>query len=149
MTPARLKKWLITIGLVYLVFPRDLLPDYLGRGFGFVDDLLLIGFLRHFYVQRLRAFAANAAAGDAGADAGRDRRERPHHAQTTEPEAASDPYTTLGITPSATQKAIQSAYRARMSEYHPDKVAHLGEDLQKLAHRKVLEIQQAYQQLRR
>ncbi len=36
-----------------------------------------------------------------------------------------------------------------MNEYHPDKVAHLGEDLQKLAHRKSLEIQQTYQQLRR
>ena len=149
MTPAKLKKWLITIALVYLVFPRDLVPDYLGRGFGFVDDLLLIGLLRHFYVQRLRAFAAKAAADDAAANTGQDRRERPDPAKTTAPEAASDPYTTLGITPSASQKAIQSAYRARMSEYHPDKVAHLGEDLQKLAHRKVLEIQQAYQQLRR
>jgi DnaJ like chaperone protein len=149
VTPEKLKKWLIIIGLAYLVFPRDLLPDYLGRGFGFVDDLLLIGFLRHFYVQRLRAFAAKAAAGEAGANPRQDRRERPQHAQTTAPEAASDPYTTLGITPSATQKAIQSAYRARMSEYHPDKVAHLGEDLQKLAHRKVLEIQQAYQKLRK
>lgn len=35
-----------------------------------------------------------------------------------------------------------------MNEYHPDKVAHLGEDLQKLAHQKALEIQRAYQQLR-
>jgi DnaJ like chaperone protein len=34
-----------------------------------------------------------------------------------------------------------------MKEYHPDKVAHLGEELQELAHRKVLEIQKAYQQL--
>ena len=34
-------------------------------------------------------------------------------------------------------------------EYHPDKVAHLGEELQELAHRKALEIQQAYRQLRK
>ena len=149
MTPAKLKKWLITIALVYLVFPRDLVPDYLGRGFGFVDDLLLIGLLRHFYVQRLRAFAAKAAGDDAASDTRKDRREGSNPTKTTAPDAASDPYTTLGITPSASAKAIKSAYRARMSEYHPDKVAHLGEDLQKLAHRKVLEIQQAYQQLRR
>ncbi len=44
-------------------------------------------------------------------------------------------------------ETIQTAYKARMNEYHPDKVAHLGEDLQKLAHRKALEIQRAYQQL--
>jgi DnaJ-domain-containing protein 1 len=36
-----------------------------------------------------------------------------------------------------------------MHEYHPDKVAHLGKELQQLAHRKALEIQQAYQQLRK
>jgi DnaJ-domain-containing protein 1 len=34
-----------------------------------------------------------------------------------------------------------------MTEYHPDKVTHLGKELQELAHRKVLEIQRAYQQL--
>jgi DnaJ like chaperone protein len=36
-----------------------------------------------------------------------------------------------------------------MHEYHPDKVAHLGEELQKVAHRKAVEIQQAYEQLRK
>jgi len=30
-----------------------------------------------------------------------------------------------------------------MAEYHPDKVAHLGKELQELAHQKVLEIQRA------
>jgi oxygen-independent coproporphyrinogen-3 oxidase len=42
---------------------------------------------------------------------------------------------------------IQAAYRARMREYHSDKVAHLGEELRKLAHDKAIEIQQAYRQL--
>jgi DnaJ-domain-containing protein 1 len=36
-----------------------------------------------------------------------------------------------------------------MREYHPDKVAHLGEALQKVAHEKSQEIQQAYRALRR
>ena len=60
-----------------------------------------------------------------------------------------DPYAALGVPRSASQEAIQTAYRARMNEYHPDKVAHLGEELQQLAHRKALEIQRAYEQLRR
>ena len=145
MTPAKLKKWLIVIALAYLVFPRDLLPDYLGRGLGFIDDLLLIGFLRHFYLQRLRAFAASSAGGEAGPE----RRKGSQEGRPGAPGASHDPYATLGVAPSASQQAIRSAYRARMSEYHPDKVAHLGEDLQKLANRKVLEIQQAYEQLRR
>ena len=45
------------------------------------------------------------------------------------------------------KEEIDAAYKARMKEYHPDKVAHLGEELQELARRKVLEIQKAYQQL--
>ncbi len=48
---------------------------------------------------------------------------------------------------SATRDAIRAAYRERMKEYHPDKVAQLGEALQKLAHEKSQEIQRAYQQL--
>jgi DnaJ like chaperone protein len=145
VTPQRLKQWLIVIAVAYLVFPRDLIPDYLGRGLGFIDDLLLIGFLRHFYLRHLRDFAANAG----GSESAQGQQEDPRHAPAAAPEARLDPYTTLGISSSASPQAIRSAYRARMSEYHPDKVAHLGEDLQKLAHRKVLEIQQAYQQLRR
>lgn len=54
---------------------------------------------------------------------------------------------TKSIPPSATREAIRAAYKARMKEYHPDKVASLGEELQELAHRKSLEIQKAYEQL--
>ena len=55
----------------------------------------------------------------------------------------------LGVSRGASQEEIQKAYRARMQEYHPDKVAHLGEDLQKLALRRSQDIQRAYQRLRR
>lgn len=34
-----------------------------------------------------------------------------------------------------------------MQEYHPDKVSHLGEGLQELAHTKTQEIQRAYKEL--
>ena len=40
--PRNLKKWLIIIAVLYLVFPRDLIPDFFGRGLGLIDDLLLI-----------------------------------------------------------------------------------------------------------
>ena len=38
--PTKLKKWLIALGVAYLLFPRDLLPDYLGRGLGFAANQL-------------------------------------------------------------------------------------------------------------
>jgi hypothetical protein len=36
-----------------------------------------------------------------------------------------------------------------MSRYHPDHVAHLGDELQTVAHRKTLEIQRAYGEIGR
>lgn len=50
----------------------------------------------------------------------------------------------LGVAPDATHDQIVSAYRARMSEYHPDKVANLGADIRALAEQKAKEINAAY-----
>jgi uncharacterized membrane protein YkvA (DUF1232 family) len=145
MNPRNLKKWLIIIAVLYVVFPRDLIPDFLGRGLGFIDDLSLIALLTYFYRNRLRKYAARATE-ESGE---RDERERSSSAHAETPESSFDPYQILGIDSSASGEEIQAAYKARMHEYHPDKVAHLGEELQKVAHRKAVEIQQAYEQLRK
>jgi len=145
MDPAALKKWLILVAVLYLVFPRDLIPDFFGRGLGLLDDVLVVTLLIYFYRKHVRDYAARAR--DESEQPGR--RERSSRAQAAASEGASGPYEILGIAPSASGEEIQAAYRARMSEYHPDKVAHLGEELQELAHRKALEIQQAYRELRR
>ena len=145
MEPRNLKKWLILIAVLYLVFPRDLIPDFLGRGLGLIDDVSLIALLTYFYRNRLRKYTAYASQESGGPD----ERQRSSRAQAEKSENPFDPYQILGIDSSASGKAIQSAYKARMHEYHPDKVAHLGEELQKVAHRKAVEIQQAYEQLRK
>jgi DnaJ like chaperone protein len=143
--PQKLKKWLIVLAIAYLLFPRDLIPDFFGRGLGLIDDALLIAFLTWFYRKRLREFAARAT----GASSGPGPQQRTGHARATPSDRSPEPYATLGVLRSASREDIAAAYKARMSEYHPDKVAHLGEELQQLAHRKALEIQQAYQQLRK
>ncbi len=143
MDPRNLKKWLIAIAVLYLVFPRDLVPDFFGRGLGLIDDLLFIALLYHFYRKHLQGHSARATQESAK----QDQQARSGPAQEEASEHAFDPYEILDITPSASREAIRDAYRARMKEYHPDKVAHLGEELQELAHRKALEIQRAYQQL--
>ena len=145
MDPRNLKKWLIIIAVLYLVFPRDLIPDFLGSGLGLIDDLALIALLTYFYRKRLRETAARATQGSGG----QDQREHSSRAQAEASEGSLDPYEILSIDSSASGEEIQAAYKARMHEYHPDKVAHLGEELQKVAHRKAVEIQQAYEQLRR
>jgi preprotein translocase subunit Sec63 len=51
----------------------------------------------------------------------------------------------LGIPFSATLKQAKSAYRARMMDFHSDRVQHLGKELRDLAHRKSVEINLAWQ----
>lgn len=145
MSPRKLKKWLVALAVLYLLVPRDLIPDYLGRGLGLVDDFSLIALLTYFYRKYTRKYEARAERESPG----RAERERSDSARAGAREDAFDPYRILGIDSSASAEEIRAAYKARMQEYHPDKVAHLGEDLQKVAHRKALEIQRAYDQLRR
>lgn len=66
MAPAKLKRWLIVIAVVYLLLPRDLIPDFLGRGLGLIDDLALIGLLTHLYRRHLRASVAGGSPYGAG-----------------------------------------------------------------------------------
>jgi DnaJ like chaperone protein len=63
------------------------------------------------------------------------------------PARGADYYAVLGISRAASRDEIRAAYRLRMQEYHPDKVAHLGADLRTLAERKAKEINEAYQAL--
>ena len=52
----------------------------------------------------------------------------------------------LEVAAEASLEDIRAAYRRRISQYHPDKVASLGPELQALAERKSKEIARAYQQ---
>ncbi len=145
--PKTLLKWLVVAALVYLIVPFDLIPDFLGLP-GRIDDVMIVAWLAWFYRNHIRQYVASgfgqdAAHGASSANGGRGAPAGPASAN------AFDAYEVLGVTHSASSDEIQSAYRARMGEYHPDKVAHLGEALQKLAHEKSQEIQRAYRELRR
>ena len=54
-------------------------------------------------------------------------------------------YKILEITPDATNEEVKKAYRKMAIKYHPDKVATLGEDVQKAAEEKFKAISQAYE----
>ncbi len=49
----------------------------------------------------------------------------------------------------ATRAEISHAYKRRISEYHPDKVAHLGEEIRAVAERRSKEINVAYEEAMR
>ena len=54
-------------------------------------------------------------------------------------------YKILEISPDATNEEVKKAYRKLAIKYHPDKVATLGEDVQKAAEEKFKAIAQAYE----
>ena len=54
-------------------------------------------------------------------------------------------YKILEITPQATNDEVKKAYRKMAIKYHPDKVATLGEDIQKAAEEKFKAVSQAYE----
>lgn len=57
-------------------------------------------------------------------------------------------YKILDIDSGAGEDEIKRAYRKMASKYHPDKVAHLGPDLQKLAEEKFKAVNDAYQHIK-
>lgn len=59
------------------------------------------------------------------------------------------PYEVLGLDKNATEKEIRAAYRKLVKQYHPDRVASLGKELQDLANKKFIEIKDAYNSLMR
>ncbi len=58
-------------------------------------------------------------------------------------------YEILQVLPDSSMEDIRRAYRRRMSEYHPDKVTQLGEEIRQVAERKSKEINAAYEEASR
>ncbi len=54
------------------------------------------------------------------------------------------PYDILGVEENASWSQIQTAYKNKAKQYHPDKLSHLGEEFSTLANEKFLEIQEAF-----
>ncbi|MEZ4755687.1 MAG: TerB family tellurite resistance protein [Flavobacteriales bacterium] len=64
--------------------------------------------------------------------------------RTTDPTAA---YQILEVPPDASDDDVKKAYRRMAMKYHPDKVAQLGDEVQKAATEKFKKVQEAYEQI--
>lgn len=58
-------------------------------------------------------------------------------------------YKILEIDPSVSNEELKKAYRRMAMKYHPDKVSHLGEDIQKAAKDKFQKVNQAYNNIKK
>lgn len=63
--------------------------------------------------------------------------------------AKATPHEVLDLKPGATVSEIRVAYREKALEYHPDRVATLGPELQRLAEQRMRLINEAYEELLR
>jgi DnaJ like chaperone protein len=137
-----MRLFLIIAALVYVLFPRDLIPDFLV-GWGWIDDLLVLIMLWRYYRRASRRQPAEDRS-DQTRKTGHDRQA---HATASDNREQQDPYAILGIAPGATKTEIKTAYRRLIVQYHPDKVQHLGKEFQELAEVRFKAIQQAYDKL--
>jgi hypothetical protein len=138
---------LIILALIYVLSPFDLFPDWLV-GWGWLDDLIVAGLLlRYLYTGKLPGFFGQGVFGQrpAGSSGEGSARET---ARPSESSQRKDPYAILGVHQGASSEEIKAAYRRLASQYHPDKVQHLGEDFKRLAEVKFKEIQWAYEAIK-
>ena len=149
--------WLVLLSCLaalYVISPWDLLPDVLP-GLGWIDDVLaLVGVC--WYLRRLQVYQdANASQGDFRSSSKGPRTST--SSEETREEAYDDadptaspenPWDVLQVEPGASSEQIHAAYTQQLLKYHPDRVAHLGEEFQRLAHRKTLAIMHAYDLLK-
>jgi DnaJ like chaperone protein len=58
-------------------------------------------------------------------------------------------YDILELSPDATDEEVKKAYRRLAIQYHPDKVAHLGDDIKKAATEKFQTLNAAYEEIKK
>lgn len=121
---------LIIILIIYIVSPLDLHPLIF-------DDLIASGFLYYIW----KKFKKQKSPGNYYS------RGRAQSNIKNEPDGQmglNEAYRVLHVSPDAPWGEVQSAYKERMAKSHPDKVAHLGEELQEKAKELTIKINKAF-----
>lgn len=129
-----MKIFLVVIGLLYFLFPHDLIRDFIPV-IGYFDDLALIVWI--LYILRQKQLRAKKFSQD--------------YFRNSQPdnENIKNPYEILGISKNSSDEEVKKAYKELVSKYHPDKVEHLGDDFKKIAHEKFVEIKNAYEEIKK
>lgn len=152
------KAVIVIVILLYILSPVDLLPGF--HPLGLLDDVFMTGLLVYFlktgqmppfvlwlgrliFGEKIGGTGSGQKPSGPGEGVNQEKTGGPHASQPP----AKDPYEILGIHPGASKEEIQAAYRKIAQQYHPDKVAHLGQEFQDLAREKFVEIQAAYDYL--
>ena len=154
-----LKIVLIIFGLAYLISPVDIIPDLLLPFVGWIDGgvviasiyyLIRFGKLPNFFFKKRNPFKQPSGQSHANFTSQKETNRKRSYRQSNKNRSSQSiptPHEVLGITPDASKREIQNAYKQAIKKYHPDKLSHLGKDFSNLANEKFLEIQKAYDTL--
>jgi DnaJ-class molecular chaperone len=71
-----------------------------------------------------------------------------HGFEATEPVTQGDAYELLGVTAGCSPEELAAAYRRKMSQWHPDKLDSMAQELKDYATRRTVRINEAYQRLK-
>jgi uncharacterized membrane protein YkvA (DUF1232 family) len=151
-----LKILLSILGVCYALSPYDLVPDFFV-GWGWLDDLIILGLLWRYVYSPVRKKYSYAKANQGYTQSSRrdteegffwKNRASSADSRSRKDDHSKDPWSVLGIGRDASLEEIKRAYRQLAMKYHPDKMIHLGEEFRALAENRFKEIQQAYQELR-
>lgn len=160
-----LKIILILFGLAYLISPVDIIPELFLPFLGWIDDGFVLFAILHlirygelpWFLFKKNAKGTQKAKKSHRKDANSHEsysRNAPFQSTGKKEKRTSDPgngskvfrspHEILGVSTNATWEEIQTAYKEKIKQYHPDKLSHLGEEFSHLANEKFLEIQKAY-----
>ena len=140
--------WLVLVA-VYVLSPVDLFPDFLGLP-GRVDDILIALVGLYYYYANAPGKTRKGRRGSAGRGAGARQQKRESSETGDGPGTGhkqDDPYEVLGVKCGDSLSEIRGHYKEKLLHYHPDRVQHLGGELQELAERKTKELNEAYQKI--
>jgi DnaJ-domain-containing protein 1 len=115
-----------------------------------VDIVVIVAGLFFGYRLVSNYLSPNTGSGNAQRpDADRSKYDSPQQQweRNWEPVAPKGPawFEVLGVAETADLAQIEYAYRVKISQYHPDKVTQMGEDIRQLAEAKSKEINAAYE----
>ncbi len=144
--------WIVLI-ILYILSPVDLIPDVFGLP-ARLDDLL-VALLGAYYYKVSRSRAKGRHGGPAGRGSRREGGSRSQQGeagkekQDRAPGEQKDPHVILGVKRDTPTDEVKKRYREKLLEYHPDRVQHLGREIQELAEKRTRDINDAYQAILR
>ena len=133
--------WIILLA-VYIISPFDAYPL-------FMDDLVAAGVLFYILYRNAKKKKQRQSYNHYSQSQSSGQSQQNKTAGPQGPLTLEDAYVLLGVDPGASIDEISRAYKEKMSKSHPDKVSHLSEELQEKAEELTLNLNEAFDLIKR